>query len=90
MSIIILGLDVTTNADGDTNRVVLPSRENYLIQVVGTGTFSCAIQISIDGTSWYAIATKTADEVFTIIDAPYIRLVTSGMSAASVTVRAQV
>lgn len=90
MSIITLGLAVTTNSTEASNRVVLASRENYLIQIVGTGTFTCDIEVSLDGTNWDSLATKTADEVFSITGAPYIRLVTSGMSGASVTVKAEV
>jgi hypothetical protein len=90
MSLITLGLAVTTNSTEDTNRVVLASRENFLIAIFGTGTFTCNIEVSLDGTNWDSLATKTADEIFTIAGAPYIRLVTSGMAGASVTVKADV
>lgn len=90
MSLITLGLAVTTNSEEATHRIVLASRENFLIQIVGTGTFTCDIEVSLDGTTWYSLATKTANEVFSISGAPYIRLVTSGMSGASVTVKADV
>lgn len=90
MSTLTLGSSVTTNLTGPTNRVVLSSRENFLIAVEGTGTFTCDIEVSLDGTFWDSLATKTADEIFTIARAGYIRLVTSGMSGANVTVKAEV
>jgi hypothetical protein len=90
MSTITLGLTVTTNSTEATNRVVRPLRDSFTIQVAGTGTFTCAIQGSLDGTNWYALATKTANEIFTVAVVPYIRLVTSGMAGASVDVYADV
>ena len=89
-TVITLGLNVTTNSTEDTQRIVRPLLNQFTIQVIGTGTFSAAIQGSFDGTNWYALATKTADEIFTVPVVPYLRLVTSGMSGADVTVYAGV
>jgi hypothetical protein len=89
-TVVTLGLNVTTNATGATQRIVRPLLDQFTIQVIGTGTFSAAIQGSLDGTNWYALATKTADEIFTVSVVPYIRLVTSGMTGADVTVYAAV
>ena len=89
-TVVTLGLNVTTNSTEATNRVVRPLLDQFTIQVKGTGTFSAAIQGSLDGTNWYTLATKTADEIFTVAVVPYIRLVTSGMSGADVSVFAAV
>jgi hypothetical protein len=89
-TVITLGLNVTTNSTEDTNLVVRPLLDQFTIQVIGTGTYSAAIQGSLDGTNWYALATKTASEIFTVAVVPYIRLVTSGTAGADVTVYAAV
>ena len=89
-TVVTLGLNVTTNSTEATQRIVRPLLDQYTIQVIGTGTFTAAIQGSLDGTNWYALATKTADEIFTVPVVPYLRLVTSGMTGAAVTVYAGV
>ncbi len=89
-TVVTLGLNVTTNSTEPSNRIVRPLLDQFTIQVIGSGTFSAAIQGSLDGTNWYALDTKTASIIFTVPVVPYLRLVTSGMSGADVTVYAGV
>ncbi len=89
-TVVTLGLNVTTNSTEATQRIVRPLLDQFTVQVIGTGTYSAAIQGSLNGADWYALATKTANEIFTVPVVPYLRLVTSGMTGADVTVYAAV
>lgn len=88
MIILTLGLNVTTAVSGTAVRVVHSLRPKYVVQLIGSGTYTAAVQGSLDGTNWFALASKTASEVFEVSVVPYLRLVTSGMAGANVTVYA--
>lgn len=90
MRLVTLVANETTNATSGTTTVLGSTREDYVIQVIGTGTFTVALEGSLDGTNWYSIASKTASEIFKATPAEYLRVVTSGMSGANVTVIAGV
>lgn len=89
MRIVDLGVNVTTNTNGATIRVLNSPGDTFTIHLFGTGTFTVAIEGSTDGTNWDTLVSgKTADEIFTVAKVPYIRFVTSGMASANVTIRA--
>ncbi len=91
-TVVTLGLNVTTNSTEATNRVVRPLLDQFSVQVIGTGTFTATIQGSMTGNTndWFALAAKTANDIFTVPVVPFLRLVTSGMTGADVTVYAAV
>jgi len=79
---------VAANDTGTT--FVFPGQTgNHLIQIIGITTATVAIQGSLDGgTTWYTLATKTADELFSVPGALAIRAVISGWSAGTISVYA--
>jgi hypothetical protein len=81
---------VTTNTTSATQNVLGSNREDYVVHLFGTGTFTVAIEGSFDGTNWYSLASKTANEIFKVAAVPFLRATTSGMAGASVNLYAGV
>jgi len=74
-------LDVSANTTGSA---FTPTRKERTYQVLITGTATVAIQVSNDGTNWYAIRTVTADDYSSTAEPWFqVRAVSSGMSAAT-------
>ena len=90
MRTVTLMENVTTDVASSIRNIIGSQRENFTIQVRGSGTYSVVIELSFNGTDFYTIATKTASEVFAVVAAPYIRCTTSGTSGADVSVFAGV
>lgn len=77
---------VSTNTSSAVQTVLGSQRENYVVQLVLTGTASVAIEGSFNGTSFHTLNTLTASDVVTVISVPYLRATTSGTAGASVTI----
>jgi hypothetical protein len=81
---------VTTNVASAVQTVLGSQRENYTVQVYGTGTFTVVVEGSFDGTNFFTMASKTASEIFSVLAVPFLRATTSGTAGASVNVWAGV
>ena len=81
---------VTTDVASAIRNIIGSQRENFSIQVYGTGTYTVVIEGSFDGTNFFTLASKTASEIFSVLAVPYLRATTSGTSGASVNVWAGV
>jgi uncharacterized protein YraI len=78
-------LSTAVNATGASQSVGDGSRDNYrLCQVVITGTATCTIQGSLNGTNWTDIKVYTASGADDIKPFPFMRAVASGMTGATV------
>ena len=81
---------VTTDTASAVQTVLGSQRENYTVQVYGTGTFTVVVEGSFDGTNFFTMASKTASEIFSVLAVPFLRATTSGTAGASVNVWAGV
>ncbi|MHC4302572.1 MAG: hypothetical protein ACYS7Y_35375 [Planctomycetota bacterium] len=77
---------VTTNTASAIQTVLGSQREQYVVQVYGTGTYTVIIEGSFDGVNFYTLDSMTASEIAQIPAVPYLRATTSGTSGASVNV----
>jgi len=83
---VIVMAAVTTNTASAIQSILGSQRENYVVHVHGTGTFTVVIEGSMDGVNFHTMASKTASDIFNVEAALYIRATTSGVSGASVNV----
>lgn len=77
---------VTTDVASAIQTILGSQRENFVVHVHGTGTFTVVIEGSFDGVNFHTLDSKTASDVFSVLACPYIRATTSGTSGASVNV----
>jgi hypothetical protein len=77
---------VTTDVASAIQTILGSQRENFVVEVYGTGTFTVAIEGSFDGVNFHTLDSKTASDIFSVFACPYIRATTSGTSGASVNV----
>ncbi len=77
---------VTTDTASSIQTILGSQRENFVVQVYGTGTFTVVIEGSFDGVNFFTLDTMTADEIATIPAVLYLRATTSGTAGASVNV----
>lgn len=82
MRVVTLCENVTANGTQTTVQVAGSPRENFSLQIEITATITVAVDVSLDGTNWQTVETKTADYVGSITAFPYLRVVTSGASGS--------
>lgn len=70
-------------ADLDPDRQV----ESLAVQVIGTFVGTVAIEVSLDGTTWFAITSKTAVDAFQVAYFPYVRGNVTAYTSGSITVK---
>lgn len=74
---------VSANGDGS---VVVPKGKDRVFQVVITGTATCTLQASIDGSNWENLRSSTANEMYSTAEPwPFLRGSVSGYSSGTVT-----
>lgn len=88
MRIVTLASGETTTGAKTTTQIVGSIRENFTAMIRGTGTFSVNFEGSFDGTNWITlVSAKAANEIFSLIAVPYLRINCITMTGANVTVK---
>ena len=90
MNVITLLNAVTATGAGSTVEPLVDADhqiDNLPVQVFGTFVGTVAIEVSLDGTTWHAYASKTAAEAFTVPYFPYVRANVTAYTSGSISAK---
>ena len=90
MNVVTLLNAAAATGAGSTVEPALDPDEQYQnlpVQVTGTFVGTVAVEVSLDGVTWYAFTSKTAVEAFTIPFFPFVRGNVTAFTSGAITVK---